>query len=246
MMTVHEVSRLTGVSIRTLHYYDSIGLLPATEVTEAGYRLYDTKALERLQSILLFRELEFPLRDIKQILDSPGFDRNKALEQQITLLEMRREHLIRLIDLARGMQMNGEKSMSFEAFDTSRLDEYARQAKEAWGATDEYREFETKDRQRTASDNKALAEQMMDIFAGFGAIKRLSPDSPEAISQAQRLQQFITDNYYTCPDEVFSSLADMYAAGGEFTENIDKSGGEGTAVFACNAIHAMINAKSRK
>lgn len=82
MMTVHEVSKISGVSIRALHHYDHIGLLPATEVTEAGYRLYDETALERLQHILLFKELEFSLKDIKEILDSPDFDRSKALEQQ--------------------------------------------------------------------------------------------------------------------------------------------------------------------
>ena len=88
MMTVHEVSNLTGVSIRTLHHYDKIGLLPPAEVTEAGYRLYDEASLERLQCILLFKELEFPLKDMKEILDSPDFERNRALEQQITLLEL--------------------------------------------------------------------------------------------------------------------------------------------------------------
>ena len=93
MMTVHEVSNISGVSIRALHHYDRIGLLPATEVTPAGYRLYDVTALERLQQILFFKELEFSLKEIKEILDSPGFDRGKALEQQIHLLELRKEHL---------------------------------------------------------------------------------------------------------------------------------------------------------
>ena len=80
MMTVNEVSKLTGVSIRTLQYYDSIGLLKPTEYTESGYRLYDDTSLERLQQILLFKELEFPLKEIKTIIDAPGFDRNKALD----------------------------------------------------------------------------------------------------------------------------------------------------------------------
>ena len=88
MMTVHEVSRLTGVSIRTLQYYDRIGLLPPAEYTEAGYRLYDDTALETLQQILLFRELEFPLKEIRQIIQSPAFDRRKALEQQVELLSI--------------------------------------------------------------------------------------------------------------------------------------------------------------
>ena len=98
MMTVNEVSKLSGVSIRTLHYYDTIGLLHPTEVTEAGYRLYDDAALERLQQILLFRELEFPLKEIRGILDAPNFDRNKALEQQIELLTLKKEHLENLIN----------------------------------------------------------------------------------------------------------------------------------------------------
>ena len=100
MMTVHEVSKISGVSIRALHYYDKIGLLPATEVSNAGYRLYDDTSLERLQYILLFKELEFSLKEIKNILDNPEFDQSKALEQQIQLLELRKEHLQNLIDLA--------------------------------------------------------------------------------------------------------------------------------------------------
>lgn len=85
MMTVHEVSKLAGVSIRTLQYYDKIGLLHPTGYTDAGYRLYDDADLERLQHILLFRELEFPLKDIKAIINSPDFDRSKALEQRILM-----------------------------------------------------------------------------------------------------------------------------------------------------------------
>ena len=100
-MTVNEVSKLTGVSIRTLHYYDQIGLLQPTGITESGYRQYDDTALERLQQILLFRELEFPLKEIKKILDSDGFDRKKALEQQIELLTLKKEHLENLITFAR-------------------------------------------------------------------------------------------------------------------------------------------------
>ena len=101
MMTVHGVSALTGVSIRALHHYDKIGLLHPTEVTEAGYRLYDDNALERLQCIMLFKEMQFSLKEIKHILNSPVFERNLALDQQITLLQMKKEHLENLIELAR-------------------------------------------------------------------------------------------------------------------------------------------------
>ena len=243
MMTVHEVSKITGVSIRALHHYDNIGLLPAADLTEAGYRLYDDAALERLQIILLFKELEFSLKDIKKIIDSPDFDREKALEQQIQLLELRREHLQNLIELARGIKTIGVKNMSFDAFDTKKIDEYAEQAKASWGQTGAYKEYEKKSEGRTKETQQKLNVEMMDIFREFGEIRNQEPDSAAAISLAKKLQEYITANYYTCTDEIFSSLGAMYAAGGAFTENIDKVGGKGTAEFAQKAIEAMIGAK---
>ena len=243
MMTVHEVSKISGVSIRALHHYDHIGLLPATEVTKAGYRLYDETALERLQHILLFKELKFSLKDIKEILDSPGFDRSKALEQQIHLLELQKEHLENLIDLARGIKMIGVKRMSFDAFDTRKIDEYAARAKASWGQTEAYKEFEKKSEGRSKETQQKLNMEMMNIFAEFGKIRDKAPDSEEAIALAKKLQDHITENYYTCTDEILQTLGVVYAGGGDFTTNIDKFGGEGTAVFANEAIKAMIAAK---
>ena len=129
MKTVKEVSLLTGVSVRALHHYDAIGLLKPTRVTEAGYRLYDDTALARLQSILLFRQLQFSLKDIKSILDSPTFQPMEALEQQIHLLELQREQLDRLLSHARHIQKTGVFTMDFSKFDTSKIDAYAAQAK---------------------------------------------------------------------------------------------------------------------
>ena len=129
MMTVHQVSQRTGVSIRTLQYYDRIGLLPPTAYSEAGYRLYDEGALEHLQQILLFRELEFSLKEIRRILQSPDFDRELALQQQIRLLTLKREHLDHLITFARRLQSTGGRNMDFTAFDTAKLDAYAKQAR---------------------------------------------------------------------------------------------------------------------
>lgn len=243
MMTVHEVSKISGVSIRALHHYDNIGLLPATDVTEAGYRLYDEAALERLQHILLFKALEFPLKDIKEILDSPDFDRSKALEQQIHLLELRKEHLQNLIDLARGIKAIGVKYMSFEAFDTRKIDEYAERAKASWGKTEAYKEFEKKSEGRSKEAQQKLNVEMMSIFAEFGKIRDKAPDSEEATALAKKLQDHITEHYYTCTDEILLSLGTMYAGGGDLTTNIDNVGGEGTAVFACEAIKSMIASK---
>ena len=236
MMTVNEVSKLTGVSIRTLQYYDKIGLLHPAKYTESGYRLYDDRALEKLQQILLFRELEFPLKDIKAIMDNPNFDQSKALEQQITLLTIKKEHLENLIDLARGIKAIGVNKMDFTAFDTSKLDEYAAQAKASWGNTPEYLEFEEKSKNRTDQDDKVISTQMMAIFTEFGTMLEFNTSSKKVQAQVKKLQDFITENFYKCSNEILYSLGSMYAGGGEFTENIDQAGGKGTAEFVFKAI----------
>ena len=236
MMTVIEVSKLTGVSVRTLHYYDSIGLLRPDTVTEAGYRLYDTASLERLQSILLFRELEFSLKEIKAIIDSPGFDRQKAVEQQIRLLELRRERLDELIEYARKLRFSGADIMDFKSFDKKKLEEYTEQAKREWGNTDAYREYEKKTADYSDLKNKTLASDMMTLFSEFGAMKDKDPSDEAVQMQVKRLQGFITENYYTCSDKILSGLGQMYNAGGEMTENIDAAGGKGTAEFVSRAI----------
>lgn len=144
MKTVHEVSRFTGVSVRTLHHYDAIGLLKPAEVTEAGYRLYDDAALGRLQIILMFRELRFPLKEIKKIMESPDFDRKEALAQQIRLLELQREHIGGLIAFAREIQEKGVEKMNFDAFWNEEVEQYAEEVRERWGTADAYKEFEEK------------------------------------------------------------------------------------------------------
>ena len=236
MMTVNDVSKLTGVSIRTLQYYDKIGLLPPTEYTEAGYRLYDDAALEILQQILLFRELEFPLKDIKEIISSPEFDRSKALEQQIKLLTLKKEHIENLIDLATGMKAMGVKQLTFDAFDTRKIDEYAEQAKASWGTTPAYKEYEKRSQGRTKEENIKIHQGLMKFFGKFGKIRETDPACKEAQMLVQQLQDYITDNLYTCTDEILSGLGKMYAGGGDFTTNINKYGGEGTAEFAAAAI----------
>ena len=236
MMTVHEVSRLAGVSIRTLQYYDKIGLLHPTGYTDAGYRLYDDTALERLQHILLFRELEFSLKDIRMIINSPDFDRNKALEQQIELLMLKKEHLENLMNFALGIKMLGVRHMDFKAFDRSKLDEYSRQAKELYGNTPEYKEMKEKMKNRTEEEDHIMADRFMLFFKEAGEIKNTDPASPEAQDLVKRIQDFITENLYTCTDKILSGLGKMYSGGGEFTENIDAYGGAGTAEFVDQAI----------
>lgn len=242
MRTVHEVSELTGVSVRTLHHYDAIGLLKPSEVTKAGYRLYDDTALSRLQSILLFRELQFPLKEIKAMLDAPDFDASEALTQQIKLLELQRRRIGKLISFAREIQKKGVGHMDFQAFDKSEVERYKEQAREKWGATKAYQEFEQ--RQRDGHDMDGASEQMMRLFAGLGALRHLPPDDPAVQEKIGGLQSFITDNFYTCTDEIFGGLGQMYVGDKRFLENIDRAGGEGTAEFVSQAIAAFCDRKS--
>ena len=233
MKTVKQVRDLTGISVRTLHHYDEIGLLKPAQVTEAGYRLYDDAALRRLHTILLLRQLQFSLRDIKEILDDPNFDPMVALQQQIELLELQKKHLEDLITHAREIQKTGVIPMDFSSFDTTKIDRYAREAKEKWGKTKAYQEFEAK---TAGKDMAATSDKLMDIFREFGEIRHLSPTSPEAQALVKKLQNFITANYYTCTKQILFGLGQMYAAPGEMNENIDKAGGEGTGAFARDAI----------
>ena len=236
MKTVNEVSKLTGVSVRTLHHYDAIGLLRPTRVTEAGYRLYDDMAMARLQTILLFRELQFPLKDIRTILDSPDFDPMEALDDQIKLLEMQRNHLDDLITYARQIQKTGGKHMDFKAFDNTEMDQYTAEAKAKWGKTDAYKEFEAKTAGKSHQEMRSTGDGLMDIFAEIGAIRHLDPASGEAQALVAKLQGYITEHYYTCTKQILRGLGMMYIAGDSMTENINKAGGEGTAEFAHQAI----------
>ena len=229
MMTVNEVSRLTGVSIRTLQYYDRIGLLHPAKYTEKGYRLYDDAALRKLQIILLFRQLQFPLKQIREILDSPHFDPVDALTQQIQLLELQREHLDNLILHARQIQKTGVIPMDFKAFDTKKIEEYTAEAKAKWGNTDAYREYE----QRGKQD---MGDALMEVFAEIGKVRHLNPASEEAQELVKKLQQFISGNYYTCTKQILQGLGQMYVADERFRQNIDCAGGAGTAEFVARAI----------
>ena len=243
MKTVHEVSALTGVSVRALHHYDAIGLLKPAAVTEAGYRLYDDAALERLQCILLFRELQFPLKDIRAILDSPDFRRVRALEQQIELLKLKKEHLENLIALAAGLKTRGVSGLDFSAFDTKKIDEYARQAKASWGGTPEDREYEERAKGRTRDEERGLSAELMGILAVFGGMLDADPAGEAPQAQVKKPQDYISAHYYACSDQVLAGLGRMYAAGGSFTENIDAAGGPGTAECAARAIEAYCAAR---
>ena len=129
--------------------------------------------------------------------------------------------------------------MDLAAFDADRIAEYARKAKEQWGSTPAYREYEENSGSRTQTDEERIASGLMGIFEEFGGMKGKDPGSPEVREQVGKLQRYITEHYYRCTEEILSGLGEMYAGGGEFTENIDRAGGAGTAAFVCRAIRAF-------
>jgi len=236
--TIGEVSRISGVSVRALRLYDTQGLLKPCAVTEAGYRLYDDDALARLHLILLFRALRFPLKDIRDMLDAPGFQPEEALTQQLALLEMQRDQLDRLIGHTKQLIQTGVKTMDFSVFDETRQQAYADEVKSRWGATDAYREYENRTKQRPAQEQSLAADGLMRVLAAFGEIRTLDPAAPEAQQLVQQLQAFITAHYYECTMPILMGLGQMYTADERFRKNIDAAGGEGTAEFVSHAIES--------
>ena len=235
-MSVHEVAKLTGITARTLHYYDEIGILKPTRLTKAGYRMYDDTALSRLQSILLFRELEFPLKEIKAILDSPNFDASEAISQQIELLELKCKHIEELIIFAREIQNKGITTMNFEVFGKSEIEKYKAEIKAKWGNTKEYQDYRQKDIARNGGSYSKIANELMTIFSELGKLKHLTPNADEVQNGIAAIQKFITDNCYECTNKVLSGLGEMYVGDERFRNNIDNAGGDGTADFVKQAI----------
>ena len=239
---VREFVKLTGVSVRTLHFYDEIGLLKPSSVDEQnGYRFYDECSLTRMQEILFYRELDFPLKEIRMILFSPDYDKQNALEEQKQLLTLKKERLERLISALDGA-MKGE-FVNMNVFDNSEFEakreEYAKEAKEKWGDTAAYKESAEKTADYSADRWEQINSVMNDKIAEFADCKRkgFAPDSKQAQALAKNWQDFITENYYTCTKEILASLGEMYVADQRFLKNIDRHG-NGTARFMSDAIKA--------
>lgn len=234
LKTVHEVSLIAGISVRTLHHYDSIGLLKPTMKTEAGYRLYDDNAMTRLHSILMFRELGFSLSDIKSIMDSPGFDFQTALRQHMEMLTLQRDRIENLIEETEKL-MKGENA-DFSAFDRSKMEKYEEEVKQKWEKTAEYREYTEKAGTRNKEQNKEITDGLMKLFSEFGMIRETSPDSEEAAEAVKKLQEYLSAHYFSCSDVMLRNLGEMYVADERFKTNIDREGGPGTAQFVREAI----------
>ncbi|NIK79139.1 DNA-binding transcriptional MerR regulator [Paenibacillus castaneae] len=232
-MKVKEVSDLVGISVRTLHHYDEIGLLKPEKLSEAGYRIYSERNLELLQQILFFRELGFPLNKIKAIISSPSFNTEEALLLHRKMLLDKRQHLdqmIRTIDRtikhARGeIQMTNEQK--FEGFDFN-SNPYEQEARERWG-NEAVEESKAKMGRMSKQEQEDMTKGMNAIYTKLASLRSERPDSDEA--QAAIHEWFVFLNgmgSYSL--EAFKGLGGMYVADERFTKNIDKFG-EGLALF---------------
>ena len=236
-MQINEFAKLTGVSVRTLHYYDEIELLKPAYIDEySGYRYYDEDSLFRMQEILFYRELDFSLKSIKEILTSPNYDKNKALKEQKEMLIIKKERLERLIS-AIDSAKEGENVMS--EFNNNELEKYKAEVKEKWGKTDAYKEHEEKTKDYTKDKWNNLAIDMDNIMAEFAICMKNGnePNSVLAQNLVKMLQNHITQNYYLCTNEILLGLGQMYVCDERFKSNIDKHA-DGTAEFIKEAIEA--------
>ena len=237
-MQIKEFAKISGVSVRTLHYYDEIGLLPPAFVERTtGYRYYDENSLLRMQEILFYRELDFPLKSIGKILSSPDHDTRRSLEEQKKLLTLKKERLERLISSI-DAAMKGDNIM--EAFDNSEFEAYKAETQEKWGKTDAYKEYTEKTKHYSQEKWNGLADGIDRIMAQFAACMKAgnAPASAEAQSLVKTLQEYITTNYYHCTKEILAGLGQMYVADERFQNNIDKHE-KGTAAFIYEAIKAF-------
>ena len=238
-MHIKEFADFTGVSVRTLHYYDEIGLLkPSITDKNNGYRYYNEESAERMFEIIFLRELDFSLKSIKDILSSPDYNKKEAYRKQKELLLLKKSRLDRLI-LALEKAEKGEfdmKTLNNKEYENAK-NSYEKEVKEKWGHTDAYKQSQKKTTGYSQEKQKDINEGLMAVFADFAKAMNsgLSAESVEAVAVAEKLQAYITENFYTCTPQILAGLGQMYVADERFKHNIDKHG-EGTAAFICEAI----------
>lgn len=242
---VKEVSDMVGVSVRTLHHYDEIGLLNPSTVTPANYRLYSEVDLERLQQILYFKELDFSLQEIKNIIDDPNFDKLNALKSHKKLLEQKKIRLEKIIcsvdqtinSIKGGIKMKKEER--FKAFDMTDIEKakekYKDEAERLYGEYDTYKESQIKTSKYKKEDWAKIQDIGNSIYYKLAEYIGTDPGNAEVQALIKEYHSFINDYFYTCPIEVFLGLGELYIADERFTKNIDKHG-EGLAQFLSDGI----------
>jgi DNA-binding transcriptional MerR regulator len=245
VLTVGSVSQRAGVTVRTLHHYDEIGLVVPAGRTESGYRTYGPAEVERLQEVLFFRELGFPLEEIKEVVTSQTYSRADALQRQRDMLEKRADRLLNMIEAVdravlaerMGVKMSSEEILEvFGDFDSK---EYEAEAEARWGETDAYKQSAQRTAGYTKQDWENLKVEADGINQRFLDLRAegVPPSDPAAMAVAEEHRAHITSWFYDCSIEIHTGLGQIYVADERFRKNIDKAG-EGLAEYMSEAIAA--------
>ncbi|MEX3100413.1 MULTISPECIES: MerR family transcriptional regulator [unclassified Streptomyces] len=246
--SVGQVAEFAGITVRTLHHYDAIGLLPPTDRTPTGHRRYTESDLDRLQRLLFYRELGFPLDEIATLLDDPETDPTQHLRRQRDLLAARIDRLQKMAAAvqqaleARTMGIHLTPEERFEVFGDKDPDQYADEAAERWGGTDTYAESMRRTATYTKADWQRLKAEMDAWEARYTALVAAGtpPHSDEAVSLAEEHRRHIGHWYFDCPYELHMCFGDMYVSDERFKAYYDGMG-EGLAEHLRAAIRENAN-----
>ncbi|MGG5460398.1 MerR family transcriptional regulator [Clostridium sp. B9] len=242
MYKVKEVSDLTGISIRMLHHYDKINLLKPSNLSEAGYRLYSDGDLEVLQQILIYRELDFSLKEIREILDDKNFDLKDALISQKKLIIEKRNRLNKIIDTIENTikHVEEETSMSkkgmFEGLNVNKhIKKYEKEVEEKYGENEAYKESKKRTVKYSKEDWNNINSEIDILYKELAKLKDRDVSDENVQELVNQWRMLISNNFYNCTIEIFKGLADMYIYDERFTKNIDKYG-EGFTEFLSEAM----------
>jgi DNA-binding transcriptional MerR regulator len=244
-VNVGEVAALAGVTVRTLHHYDRIGLLSPSGRTAAGYRRYSPADLDRLHQVLVYRELGFPLEEVATLLDDPDADPAEHLRRQHRLLRDRLERTRAMVAAvekemeARAMGMSLTPEERFEVFGEHDPAQYEAEAEERWGDTEAWAESQRRTRGYSKEDWLRVKAEMADIGARWVAALRSGapPDSEEAMDVAELNRQHISRAFYECSPEMHAALGRMYVEDPRFTETYERMA-PGLAQYVSTAVQA--------
>ena len=253
--TINKIAKLAGITLKTLRHYDKLGLLVPSDRSKAGYRLYSEVEVEKLQRILFYRELDFPLLKIKEIMERPDYDKKKSLEIQIEFLEERSKRYEGLALLAKKTlkNMEGEQIMRdnelFEGFDYDKTMEnqkkYEKEVDEKWGNTAAYKESKGKtdgyvkeDWERIQLETDTLMKELIRCFREKEPI-----DGAAMMAVCEAFRRHMTKNFYECSLKMFSCLGNMYVTDERFTQYYDKHEA-GLAAYYNEAIQSYCSAKA--
>lgn len=244
MYKINEVSKLIGVSIRMLHHYDKIKLLEPSKRTDSNYRMYNDDDIARLYQILLFKELEFPLQEIKQILDDKDFNRKEALKAQRNLIFEKKQRLERILesidDTIESLGGNVMSKDNFKAFGYEEVkkhqEKYKEETEKRYGNSDAYKESQEKTSKYSKNDWENIMGEASVIYEELAKLRDKDPSDKLVQDLVEQWRNHISTNFYNCTIEIFRGLALMYVADERFTKNIDKYG-EGLAQFMSDAMN---------